>query len=192
MFDRLSRRFYYTHTSVLQLTARRIFYALTEVVIVADDFSNKMFSDIVNYTSDVVEKAEDAAKKISKDMAAMAEVASPVRHYSTHTQTVKRIVVHRAPPTVPKAIREVKDDKYQPGYFKKGWTTGQIKLKNGKIFGARNRNMPTVVHLVHFGHNLITHGKGGGIVQGSYLLDHVQEWGEREFERQIDEFLDKE
>lgn len=158
----------------------------------ADDFSNKMFSDIVNYTSDVVEKAEDAAKKISKDMAAMAEEASPVRHYSTHTQTVKRIVVHRAPPTVPKAIREVKDDKYQPGYFKKGWTTGQIKLKNGKIFGARNRNMPTVTHLLNFDRNLITHGQFRRIVKGTGFVDEVQDWGTRELERRLSEFLNKE
>lgn len=198
MFDRLSRRFYYTHTSVLQLTARRIFYTLTEVGIVADENVNidelaeKLIRDMSQYTDDVVKKSEKAAKAVRNQMKPMVEEKSPVRAYSTHTQVVKRIIVHRVP-GVTSAVKQVKEDKYQPGYFKQGWDYGKIKLKNGReIYGVRNKNMPTVTHLLNFDRNLITHGQFRRIVKGTGFVDEVQDWGTRELERRLSEFLNKE
>ena len=122
----------------------------------------------------------------------MVENKSPVRHYSTHTQTVSRIIVHRGP-SVPKAVKQVKEEKYQPGYFRQGWAYGNIKLKNGReIYGVRNRAMPTVTHLLNFNHNLITHGKFRGEVQGTGFVEEAQNWGIRELERRLSEFLERE
>lgn len=198
MFDRLSRRFYYAHTSVLQLTARRIFYTLTEVGIVADENVNidelaeKLIRDMSQYTDDVVKKSEKAAKAVRNQMKPMVEEKSPVRAYSTHTQVVKRIIVHRVP-GVTSAVKQVKEDKYQPGYFKQGWDYGKIKLKNGReIYGVRNKNMPTVTHLLNFDRNLITHGQFRRIVKGTGFVDEVQDWGTRELEKRLSEFLNKE
>ena len=125
-------------------------------------------------------------------MKPMVENKSPVRHYSTHTQTVSRIIVHRGP-SVPKAVKQVKEEKYQPGYFRQGWAYGNIKLKNGReIYGVRNRAMPTVTHLLNFNHNLITHGKFRGEVQGTGFVEEAQNWGIRELERRLSEFLERE
>ena len=125
-------------------------------------------------------------------MKPMVEEKSPVRVYSTNTQVVKRIIVHRVP-GVTAAVRQVKEAKYQPGYFKQGWAYGNIKLKNGReIYGVRNRAMPTVTHLLNFNHNLLTHGKFRGVVRGTGFVDEVQDWGARELERRLSEFLERE
>lgn len=158
----------------------------------ADTLGEQIFRDIVSYTNEVKNKSHKTAAEIQKAMIPRITAASPIRHYSTHTQEVKRIVVHRHPPTIPKATKQVKEDKYQPGYFKKGWVKGNIKTKTGKLYGVRNENMPTVVHLVNFGHDLISHGVGVGIVQGSFIVDKVEAWAEKELDAKLSEFLEKE
>ncbi len=157
-----------------------------------DELAEKLIRDMSQYTDDVVKKSEKAAKAVRNQMKPMVEEKSPVRAYSTHTQVVKRIIVHRVP-GVTSAVKQVKEDKYQPGYFKQGWDYGKIKLKNGReIYGVRNKNMPTVTHLLNFDRNLITHGQFRRIVKGTGFVDEVQDWGTRELERRLSEFLNKE
>ncbi len=148
----------------------------------------QIYSDILKYTSEVRLKASSAACDIQKQMVKMAEERSPVREYP---KVVRRITVHRSA-NAPKAVKQVKEGRYQPGYFKKGWTSGTVKTKSGRIYGARNRNMPTVTHLLNFDHILIAHGRAAGTVYGSGFLDDVQDWGEKELDRRLSEFLDKE
>lgn len=154
---------------------------------VAKTLGEQIYSDILNYTSGVKKSAEFIAEDIQKQMVKKAEEASPKREYPS---VVRRITVHRSK-NVPKAKKEIKADYFQPGYFRKGWTTGSIKTKNGKIYGARNRNMPTVTHLLNFEHNIIAHGEYKGVVPETKFVDNVQEWGEKELDRRLSEFLEK-
>ncbi|MGN0508566.1 MAG: hypothetical protein ACI4GX_04980 [Ruminococcus sp.] len=153
----------------------------------AKSLGDQIFNDILNYTNDVKKKAHSAALDIEKQMVKMAEADSPVREYP---KVVKRITVHRSP-NCPKAVRVVKPANFQPGYFKKGWTTGTIKTKSGRLYGARNRNMPTVTHLLNFDHNIITHGAYRGVVHGTHFVDKIEEWGEQELDRRLSEFLER-
>lgn len=157
-----------------------------------DELAERVIRDMSQYSDEVVKKSREAAKAVRNQMKPMVENKSPVRRYSTHTQTVSRIIVHRSP-GVPKAVKQVKEEKYQPGYFKQGWAYGNIKLKNGReIYGVRNRAMPTVTHLLNFNHNLITHGKFRGEVPGTGFVEEAQNWGIRELERRLSEFLERE
>lgn len=172
-----------------------------------DELASCMIRDMSQYSDEVVKKSEETAKAVRNQMKPMLEAKSPVRQYSKNTQVVKRIVVHRVP-GVAKAVRETKEAKNQPGYFKQGWAYGNIKLKNGReIYGVRNRAMPTVTHLLNFGHNLISHksyrGSVGPVVRNTDnkhtgnvgdegFVDAVQSWGMEELDRRLSEFLDKE
>lgn len=158
-----------------------------------DELAERVIRDMTQYSEEVKKKSREAAKAVRDQMKPMVESKSPIRKYSTHTQTVKKIMVYRSPPEVPRAIKRVKENKYQPGYFKQGWTYGTITMKKGReIYGVRNKNMPTVTHLLNFNHNLLTHGKFRGEVQGTGFVDEVQNWGARELERRLSEFLDRE
>lgn len=152
----------------------------------------QIYTDMLAYTEDVLQKADRAAKDIQRQMLPMAESASPVRRYSTHTQVVSNITVHRKPPTVLRAVHQKAADKYQPGYFKSGWAKGTIKIDGGRLYGVRNKHMPTVTHLLNFDHDLVVHGVRSGSVNGTGFVDAVQEWAEQEFDSRLSEFLDKE
>lgn len=156
-----------------------------------EEVSERVIRDMSQYSREVVEKAQQTAKAVRNEMKPKLEETSPVRHYSTNTQVVKRIIVHRSP-SVPKAVKQVKEPKYQPGYFKQGWAYGNIRLRNGReIYGVRNRNMPTVTHLINFDHALFVHRQLAGKVEGSGFVDEVQNWGVRELERRLSEFLER-
>ncbi|WP_432651529.1 hypothetical protein [Huintestinicola sp.] len=152
----------------------------------AKPLSEQIFNDILKYTNDVKKKAHSAALDIEKQMVKMAENASPVREYP---KVVKRITVRRSPGS-PKAVKVIQPERYQPGYFKKGWVTGTIKTKSGRLYAARNKNMPTVTHLLNFDHKLITHRVCRGVVYGTHFVEKIQDWGERELDRRLSEFLE--
>lgn len=158
-----------------------------------DGMSERILRDMGQYTDEVVSRSRQEAIAVRNAMKPMLEAASPIRHYSTNTQTVRRIVVHRNPPSVPKAVKEIKAAKYQPGYFKVGWNYGNIKAgRNREIYGVKNKNMPTVVHLVNFTHDIVAHGmRYINAAHGSNLVDNVQNWGARELERRLSEFLER-
>ncbi len=158
----------------------------------ADTLGDQIYKDILAYTNDVVRKADKAAKEIQRQMVPMATNASPVRQYSTHTQEVSNITVHRSPPAVRRAVHRKAPEKFQPGYFRSGWTVGTIAIANGKLYGVRNKHMPTVTHLINFDHDLVVHGIRNGVVHGSGFVDAVQEWAERELDKRLSEFLEKE
>ena len=154
---------------------------------VAKTLGEQIYSDILNYTNGVKKNSESIVKDIQKQMVKKAEEASPTRQYPA---VVRKITVHRSK-AAPKAIKEIRPDRFQPGYFKQGWTTGTIKTKSGRLYGACNKNMPTVTHLLNFDHNLITHGQHWGVVHGSHFVDKVEEWGEKELDGRLSEFLEK-
>ena len=157
-----------------------------------DELAERVIRDMSQYSNEVVERSRAVAKTVRNEMKPKLEAVSPTRHYSTNTQVVKRIIVHRSP-NVPRAIKQVKEEKYQPGYFKQGWAYGNIRLRDGReIYGVRNRNMPTVTHLLNFDHALCSHKKLVGKVEGTSLVDDVQNWGARERERRLSEFLERE
>lgn len=154
--------------------------------------AESLFEHYKKWKKEKIEDVNAAAKNISKDMVFLAAAASPVRKYSTRTQTVSHITAHRYPGVRSKAVHTAAPEKEQPGYFRNGWTTGQIKLKNGMIYGARNKNMPTVVHLVHYPHRLIVHGVSKGTVYGSHFLEHAEEWGAERLNDEIKKIMEKE
>lgn len=132
---------------------------VAEEYVSIDELADRIIRDMTQYSDEVVKKSKEAAKAVRNQMKPMLEERSPIRKYSTNTQVIKRIIVHRGE-NVPKAVHQIKEEKYQPGYFKKGWAYGNIRLRDGReIYGVRNRNMPTVTHLLNFGHALFAHTK---------------------------------
>lgn len=156
-----------------------------------EELSTRVIRDMSQYSDETVQRAREAAKDVRKEMKPRLEAVSPVRHYSTNTQVVSRIIVHRSN-SVPRAVKQVKEARYQPGYFKTGWAYGNIRLRDGReIYGVRNKNMPTVTHFLNFDHSLFTHGRAAGTVKGTGFVDDVQNWGISELDRRLSEFLER-
>lgn len=157
----------------------------------ADRDISHMFEDMVSYTKEVSEQAHSAAKSIQKEMKAAIIENSPVRQYPA---VVRKIDVHRHPPQIPKAIKSVRPSKYQPGAYKNdGWRTATKHLKgSGRVlYGVSNKKY-TLTHLIDLGHKGIAHGKYFGEVEGLGFVEKVQEWGEKQLDGKLKEFLKKE
>ena len=157
--------------------------------------AGEIYKSMVTYTQEVRAKAEQAAKEIQKEMKAklLNGETTPKRAYPTKahdTGVVMEITRNRIGNTP--AVHTKKKDSCQPGMMRKGWVVKDLKIKdNSIIYGVRNKNMPTVVHLVNFDHELITHGAVRGTVHGTGFVDEVSEWGRNELDRELDEFLER-
>ena len=75
-----------------------------------DELAERVIRDMSQYSNEVVERSRAVAKTVRNEMKPKLEAVSPIRHYSTNTQVVKRIIVHRSP-NVPRAIKQVKEEK---------------------------------------------------------------------------------
>ncbi len=83
--------------------------------------------------------------------------------------------------------------KTEPGTMRQNW--GNVTLtkmvKNTKIKAVRNKALPTVVHLVNFGHTIKSHGRTVGEYKGNDFVSDVQEWGNKELDKKIREIYEK-
>ena len=158
-----------------------------------DELAERVIRDMTQYSDEVVKKSKEAAKAVRNQMKPMLEERSPIRKYSTNTQVIKRIIVHRGE-NVPKAVHQIKEEKYQPGYFKRGWTHGIVKVNSHReLYGVYNKNIPTIPHLLNTTHDIVAHGiKYFNAATGTRIITDVQNWGERELERRLSEFLERE
>lgn len=80
--------------------------------------------------------------------------------------------------------------KTEPGTMRKNWANASLSRlgrQNVKIKAVRNKAMPTVVHLVNFGHAVKAHGRIVGEYKGNGFVSDVQEWGNKELEKKIRE-----
>lgn len=175
-----------------------------------------MIRDMTAYTEEVKENAHRIAKNIrNRDMVQKLTDLSPVRNYSTHTQVVSEIIVHRNKEyrnidgrymntggdeysalsglkIAKKAIHKEKGEQYQPGYFKKGWVKHDLHSRDRykTIYGVRNKNIPTVVHLLNYDHELITHNKHRGVVHGTGFVDNVSDEAMQKFDSEFTAWLE--
>lgn len=144
--------------------------------------SNDILTSILDYSNAIIDESHEIANDIQEQMLTKIKQVTPVRKYSTNTQVVKRIIVHRSPPAVPKAIRQEKAAKYQPGMTRKSWkrlTThnleGMYSFGGGThsilqstigtnirsaqtprtIYAVRNTARWSIIHLLNFGHDTI-------------------------------------
>ena len=166
---------------------------MAEEYVSIDELANRVIRDMTQYSDEVVNRSKEVAKAVRNQMKPMLEERSPIRKYSTNTQIVKRIIVHRGE-NVPKAVRQIKEEKYQPGYFKRGWVQGIVKVNNHReLYGVYNKNIPTIPHLLNTTHDIVAHDiKYYNAAAGTQLITDVQNWGEKELERRLSEFLEKE
>lgn len=143
--------------------------------------------------SDVNKKAAKAARTVQNDMLAKITAATPVRHYSTHTQVVSEIILHRNVNN-PKAVKKVKAAEYQPGYLKSGWKKGTLKTKRAgveKIYDVYNEHNPTVPHLLNFDHDLYSHGNFVGVVHGTGFMDKISDEAQAQLNAELSTFLER-
>lgn len=80
--------------------------------------------------------------------------------------------------------------KTEPGTMRENWANASLshlgKWK-AQVKAVRNKAMPTVVHLVNFGHIVKAHGRIVGEYKGNNVVTDVQEWGVKELEKKIKE-----
>lgn len=185
-------------------------YGVRNEVSMGDD----LLKSILTYTQSLSSEAHVAAKEIQAEMKERIEIATPIRNYSTHTQVVSKIVAHRNPPTVLRAVKQVKNDKYQPGTTKKSWkylTTNNLfggtsrALRQSRIgatlstdtsprtiYAIRNTTRWSIIHLLNATHDTVSHkvryiesSKGSGFVT------KVQEWGQAELDKRLSKIIEK-
>lgn len=184
-------------------------YGGREAVRMSDD----ILTSILDYSTAIIDESHDIANDIQKQMLTKIQQVTPVRKYSTNTQVVKRIIVHRSPPAVPKAIRQEKAAKYQPGVTRESWkrlTTNNLGAnvhsilqsnigsnirsdhKTRTIYAVRNTTRWSIIHLINFDHDTVAHKiKYIESSKGSNFVTEVQEWGKRELERRLQEILNE-
>lgn len=150
-------------------------------------YGRAMLDEISQYFGDCTDKLKKAAKYYQTQMLKEIKEQSPVKKGGT----VNRIIVHRSA-QVPHAVRVVAGKEKQPGYFKQGWK--RITWDHGDdIFGVgvRNKNMPMVVHLLNFDHDIVAHGwRKRNAYKGTGFISDIQRKYQDELSDKIEEILD--
>ena len=150
-----------------------------------------ILQDIQKWSGEKQEEINSAARKIRNQMKSKLEETTPVQDYPYNNGVVMQITVHRHGDTP--AVKEPAPAYRQPGAMAKGWTNATLKNKSGRfVIGVRNKNLPTVVHLVNFDHDVFSHKRFTGTVyHGTGFVDKVQDWGQEELDKEIKQILDK-
>lgn len=150
-----------------------------------------ILQDIQKWSGEKQKEINAAAKNIRNQMRRKLEDTTPVQDYPHNNGVVKRIVVHRRG-RIP-AVKENAPAHRQPGAMKAGWVNATLKNKQGRyIIGVRNEALPTVVHLVNFDHDVYSHRKfTGKVFKGTEFVDKVQEWGQEQLDREIQNILNR-
>lgn len=190
----------------------RIYWLNKYGVRFATQMTDDILTSILDYSQAIVDESHDIAKDIQKQMLNKIIERTPVRDYSTHTQEVSRIIVHRHDPDVPMAIREIKADKYQPGTTRDSWQrlttyvlggaefsikhsrvgfTTREKSQTRTIYAIRNVTRWSIIHLLNFNHDTVAHGvRYLESTEGSNFVTDVQNWGKKELDRRLKEYFD--
>ncbi len=148
-----------------------------------------ILGDIKKWTGEKQKEIEKSARKIQNQIKQKLEETTPVENYPYNNGVKMEIVVQRR-----KKIKAIKAHaERQPGLMKSGWTKATLKNKDKKyVIGVRNKAVPSLVHLVNFDHRVVAHKKDTGVMyHGSHFVDKVQEWGQKEFEKEIEKILNK-
>lgn len=190
----------------------RIYWLNKYGVRLATQMTDDILTSILDYSQAIVDESHDIANDIQKQMLNKITRITPVRDYSTHTQEVSRIIVHRHEPDVPMAVRERKADKYQPGTTKDSWrrlTTSSLgkaeysiahsrvgyttreKSQTRTIYAIRNVTRWSIIHLLNFKHDTVAHEvRYLESAKGSNFVTDVQNWGRQELDRRLKEYFD--
>lgn len=146
----------------------------------------------LHWTQEKEKKIENAAKKIQTKMLNELPIVTPVRHYPYNGGVVRHITANRvgnAP-----AKRENAPDNEQPGAMKAGWVKATVTLggiSGKRIYAVRNKNQPSVVHLINFDRNHYSHGKITGKIPGNNFVTTVQENAQKELDREITRIMEE-
>ncbi len=174
-----------------------------------------LLKSILTYTQSLSKEAHQAAKDVQKQMLAMVESKTPIRQYSTHTQNVQRITVHRSK-NVPKAVHCPKAAKYQPGVTKASWKylTSSTLFRSSSdpqallwsrvgstlptdkepriVYAVRNTTRWSIIHLINFDHDTVAHdNRYLNSSKGSGFVTSVQDWGIEELDKKLSKFLER-
>lgn len=145
----------------------------------------------LRWSKEKEKKIENAAKALQAKMLSELPAVTPVRRYPYNGGVVRHITASRMGNTP--AQRENAPDNEQPGAMKTGWVKATVKLgKNGNIvYAVRNKNLPSVVHLLNFDRNHYSHGKITGKIPGNDFVTKVQENALKELDREITRIMEE-
>lgn len=139
-----------------------------------NDIGEQIIKDMQKWSAEKDKQVDKAMSEIQKNMKLNLEFQRSKREEEQSTYPLRK-------------------HKTEPGTMRQSW--GNVTLtkmvKNTKIKGVRNKALPTVVHLVNFGHTVKSHGRSVGEAEGNNFVTDVQEWGNKEFLKKIKEIYEK-
>ena len=153
-----------------------------------------ILQDINRWSGQKQQEINTAARRIRNEMRPELETVTPVRNYPHNNGVVMRITVHRigSGKKARRAKREALPDEFQPGAMRSGWINATLKSKQGRyVVGVRNKTVPSLIHLVNFDHDLVSHGHRVGVVHGTSFVDKVQEKGQQKFSEEAERILNE-
>lgn len=147
----------------------------------ADDFYNNYSQWKKEKTNAVISKCKEIQNKMYHEL----QNVTPVRRNVAEVWhiTANRYNGHAA-------VRVKAPEKEQPGRTKAGWIKSTVKLNGTTVYAVRNKNRPSVIHLLNFDHDHFSHGKCTGEVKGTGFVDKVQNEGANELHRAIREIFE--
>lgn len=153
----------------------------------------QLMDSLTQYTTEKEKEINKAALSIQKDMLNEVISQSPVQDYQHNGGVRRRIIVRRIGKSPAKWGSW--EGKFSPGKLRAGWIKTDLKPKKKvkqKIYAVRNKDVPTLVHLVNFDHDLKSHGNDTGyVVHGTQYVTKVQDKGIERFGKEIENILNK-
>ncbi|MCM1524128.1 MAG: hypothetical protein NC120_06680 [Ruminococcus sp.] len=147
----------------------------------------------IRWSREKEQKIENAAKKHQRLMRDELINISPVRHYPHNGGIVRHITANRIG-NIP-AKRQIAPEYEQPGTLRSSWikSTVSLSFSSGKmVYAVRNKNLPSVIHLLNFERDHYSHGKMTGELYGSYFVTSVQERAQEALDIEIAEIMEEE
>lgn len=156
----------------------------------------QLMDSLTRYTTEKEKEINKAALSIQKEMLSEVTEASPVLDYQHSGGVRRKLVVRRMGKTPAKWGSW--DDRFSPGKLRAGWIKTNLKPKKKvkqKIYAVRNKDVPTLVHLVNFKHDHFAHGHYINEINGNRnnpeFVTKVQNEGIEKFGKEIENILSK-
>lgn len=137
-------------------------------------FLEVLKKDIAAYTKEKQDEIRKAIDKRTNEMCAEIKTGSPVRQNTDY----------------------LRQHRYAPGSFRKGWRVVVLRDDNGKYLKAavENANQKPLVHLLDQGHKIVTRNAARAVkgqVQGTEKVKKAQEKYTALMREDIKKILDK-
>ncbi len=146
----------------------------------------------LHWTQEKEKKIENAAKTIQTRMLNELPIVTPVRRYPYNGGIVRHITANRVGNT--SARRENTPANEQPGAMKAGWIKATVTLGvdgRKRVYAVRNKNLPSVVHLINFKRDHYSHGKITGEIPGNDFVTNVQKKAQEDLDKEITRIMEE-